>query len=220
MNKVVLWGTGEMTQLLEYYNNKEQLFEVCAYTMDKEYIKENTYNSKPVLPFEEIEKSFPPDKYKMGIFISPKKLNKIREEKYKQAKAKGYSFINYISKDSYCEAESIGENVFILPDVSVQPFCSIGNNVIMWTTTVLGHHIDIEDNCFLASPTISGHCRVENNCFLGTNCTIADHITIGAYSIIGAGAVVTKNVKSSSVLAVKQTPKLELNSFELEGLIQ
>lgn len=220
MQKVVLWGTGEMTQILEYYLNKEKAYEVCAYTMDREYIKEKTFNSKPVIPFDEIEKYYSPKEYQMGILMSPKNLNKIREEKFLEGKKKGYSFITYISQDAVCDAETVGENTFIFPGCVIQPFSKIGLNVVMWPLTHIGHHSVIEDNCSLAIPTISGHCKVGKNCFLGTNCTLADHITIGDYSIIGAGSTVTKNVKEGSVLAVKQTPKLEMTSFELEGLIQ
>ncbi|MBQ2645512.1 acetyltransferase [bacterium] len=220
MQKIILWGNGDMTQILEYYINKDNAFEICAYTMDREYIKEKSFNSKPVIPFDEIEKHFSPQEYQLGIFMSAKKLNKIREEKYNQAKAKGYTCIKYISKNATCDATKVGENVFILPYTTVQPFCKIGNNVIIWPQAHIGHHTIVGDNCFFAIPKISGYCEIKNNCFLGTNCTLADHVKIGAYSIIGAGAVVTKNIKDKSVLAVKQTPKLEMSSFELEDLIQ
>ena len=82
MQKIILWGNGYMTQILEYYINKDNAFEICAYTMDREYIKEKSFNSKPVIPFDEIEKHFSPQEYQLGIFMSAKKLNKIREEKY------------------------------------------------------------------------------------------------------------------------------------------
>ena len=220
MEKIILWGVGETTQIVEYYISKDKAFDVAAYTLDKEYIKEKTFNSKPVVPFEEIEKYYPPSEYKMGIFMSSKKLNRIREEKYNIAKRKGYKFIKYISKDAICDADEVGENTCILPNAVIQPFCKIGNNVFIWLQAHIGHHSEIGDNCYLARPKISGHCKIGNNCFLGTNSTFADHIEVGAYSIIGAGAVVTKNVKEGSVLAVKQTPKLGLSSFELEGLVE
>ncbi len=220
MQKVILWGIGDMTQILEYYINKDNAFEICGYTLDKEYLNSNEFNGKPVVAFDEVEKVFPPSEYQMGIFMSAKNLNRIREEKFRQAKEKGYTCINYISKDASCDAQETGENIFILPYSTIQPFSKIGNNVIMWPQTHIGHHTVIGDNCFLAIPKISGYCEVGKNCFLGTNSTLADHVKVGDYSIIGAGSVVTKKVKEGSVLAVKQTPKLEMSSFELEDLIQ
>ncbi len=219
MQKIILWGTGYMSQVVEYFLNLEGLYEICAYTLDEAWIKEKYYNNKPVIAFDEVEKKYPPSEYKMAILMSPKKVNKLREEKYLQAKEKGYSFIKYVSKNSDCYADDIGENTFIFPHTCVQPFCKIGNNVCLWPESALGHHVIIEDNCFLAGPKIAGFTKIEKNCFLGTNCTLADHLTIGAYSIIGIGSVVTKNIKNCSVLAVKPTEKLPMTSFELEDII-
>lgn len=221
MEQIILWGPSPSTDILEYYFEQENLpYQVCAYTMDKKFIKEDIYKGKPVVSFEAIEKIYPPNEYKMAIFMGYKSLNRVREEKYQQAKEKGYKFISYISKKSACYTEDIGENVFILPHTNIQPFVKIGNNTIIWSDTGLGHHVEICDNCFLSSPKIAGFTKVEKNCFLATNCSIADHITIGAYSIIGIGSVVTKNIKEGSILAVKQTSKLPMSSFELEDIIK
>ena len=221
MQKIILLGPNTSTQILEYYFKLENSpYEISAYTSDKEYIKENNYNGKPVVDFNNLEKLYPPDEYKIAIFMGYKHLNKIREERYKQAKAKGYKFISYVSKDSLCYTENIGENVFILPNTNIQPFAKIGNNVIIWSDTTIGHHVQIDDNCFLSSPRIAGFSKIGENCFLGTNCMIADHLTIGAFSIIGIGSVVTKNIKKGTVLAVKQTPKLPMTSFELEDILE
>ena len=40
---------------------------------------------------EDIEKAFPPSEYKMFIALSYSNMNRIREEKYFEAKAKGYT---------------------------------------------------------------------------------------------------------------------------------
>lgn len=167
MEKVILWGTGKTTDILEYYLKKENICEVCAYTLDKEYLKEKQYNNKPVVPFDEIEKYYSAKEYKLAILIGPIANNRVREEKFNVAKQKGYSFINYISKDSLCGASEIGENVFIFPGVVIQPFVKIGNNVCIWTNSMIGHDCSIMNNCYLASPKISGYCKIGKNTFLG-----------------------------------------------------
>ncbi len=221
MQQIILWGPSSISEIFEFYIQKENIpYNICAYTMDGKFIKENIHNGKPVVPFETIETLYPPNKCKMAIFMGYKNLNRVREEKYKQAKEKGYKFISYISKNSDCYTDDIGENVFILSHTNIQPFVKIGNNTIIWSDTGLGHNVEIGENCFLASPKIAGFSKVMNNCFLGTNCSIADHITIGAYSIVGIGSVVTKNIKEGSVLAVKQTSKLQMSSFELEDIME
>lgn len=219
MAKIIVWGMGQISQVLSFYLTKYSEHEICAYTMDKEYIKENTFNNKPVIPFEEIEYHYSPDKFKMAIMMGYKHLNKYREEKYLQAKAKGYSFISYVSPNSICDAE-IGENTFIFNHNDIQPFTKIGNNVVIWAHTAIGHHAIVEDNCFLASPVVSGATIIRKNCFLGSNCTIADGVEIGEFSVIGAGAIVTKSIKNGTVIAVKQTKALSVKSYDVEGILE
>lgn|SRR5574344_2024142 len=220
MAKIIVWGTGQIAQVFCYYLKKDTNHEICAYTMDKEFVKDKKeFDGKPLIAFEEIEKYFSPNEYKMAIMMGYKHLNKYREEKYLAAKEKGYSFISYVSSHSICDAE-IGENTFIFNHNDIQPFTKVGNNVVIWANTGIGHHAIIEDNCFLASPKVSGATIIRKNSFLGTNCTIGDHVEIGAYSVIGTGAIVTKSVPEGTVIATKQTKSLDLKSWEVEGLLE
>ena len=219
MEKIILFGTGQMAQVVLYYIEKDKAFEVSAFCVDRDYIKEDNFNGKPVVAFEDVEKFYPPEAYKMAIPISFKHLNKYREQKYLAAKDKGYTCVSYVSKDAFCETTDIGENVFILGNCSICPFVHIGNNVFMWPTTAIGHHVVIEDNCFLASPKLSGCVTVRHNSFLGTNSTVADTLEIGAYCIIGGGVTVTKSIKDGTVLAMKKAHPLPLKSWEMEDIL-
>ena len=220
MEKIIIWGIGQISQVLTFYIQKYTQYKICAYTLDKEYMGDkNEFNGIPVIAFEEIEKHFSPNEYKMALIMGYKNLNRYREEKYLQAKAKGYSFISYVSPHSTCDAD-IGENTFIFNDNDIQPYTKIGNNVIIWANSGIGHHVIVEDNCFLASPKISGASIVRKNSFLGSNCTIAHNVEIGAYSIIGAGTIITKNLKEGSVVVAKQTKIMPIKSFEVEGILE
>lgn len=221
MEKIIIWGIGQISQVLTFYIQKYTQYKICAYTLDKEYMGDkNEFKGIPVIAFEEIEKHFSPNEYKMALIMGYKNLNRYREEKYLQAKAKGYDFINYISPHSLVETECIGENVFILGQCHIQPFTEIGNNCILWSDTMIGHHTMISDNCFFAGAKIAGFVKIKRNCFFGSNCTIADNIEICAYSIIGAGTIITKNLKEGSVVAVKQTKIMPIKSFEVEGFLK
>ena len=50
--------------------------------MDKAYIKCETLCGVPVVAFEDIEKAYPPDKFKMLIGIGYKDMNSLRELKF------------------------------------------------------------------------------------------------------------------------------------------
>lgn len=219
MANVILWGVGQVSQVLDFYLTHNSDHQVVAYCMDRQYIKESQFNGKPVVAFEEIEKIYSPSEYKMAIVISYKNLNKLREEKYLKAKEKGYGFISYVHPQSICDAKHIGENTFIFANNDIQPYTEIGNNVVIWSNNGVGHHTIIEDNCFLASTKVSGGTKIGKNCFLGTGSSLADNIEIGSFCVIGTGAVVTKSLPDGTVLISKQTPSVALKSWEMEDIL-
>ncbi|MFA5404940.1 MAG: hypothetical protein WC358_08405 [Ignavibacteria bacterium] len=89
IEKILIFGTGLIGELAEYYLRKDYNMKVEAYTVDSNYIKEEKISSIPIVEFENIEKRFSPDKYRMFIALSYNNLNILREEKYKEAKKRG-----------------------------------------------------------------------------------------------------------------------------------
>jgi len=200
-NKVVIFGTGSFAEVAHFYLTKDSAYEVVAFTVDRGFIKEDRKFGLPVVPFEEVEKLYPPDKHKMFVAIGYNKLNKIRMKKYYEAKEKGYELITYVcSKAIVWDNVEIGDNCFIFEANVIQPFVKIGNNVIIWSGNHIGHHTIIEDHCFIAShAVISGHVRIGKYCFIGVNATIRDEARIVDNCIIGAGALVVKDIEESGV---------------------
>lgn len=215
---IVLFGLTQTADMVEYYIKKDSSCNIVARCVDKAYLNKNEHNGLPVLPFEDIEKYYSPSKYKMAIPMMNTRLNKIREEKYLQAKKKGYNFISLISPNSVCETDDIGENVFIIGSCHIQPFAKIGNNCMIWSGTEIGHHSVIEDNCFITGARIAGRIKVEKNCFIGHTSMLRDGVTIGKYSVIGMGSVIQKNIPDYSILSVKQTKRWKEKSLDLEEL--
>ena len=190
---IIIFGNRDLAELSWYYLNKEISLRIpISFTINKEYIKENTFHNLPVVPFEELEQHYSPLEC---YLFAPIADNKLREKIYKEGKEKGYKFISYISPNCTNLAASIGENCFILEDNTLQPFTTIGNNVILWSGNHIGHHGVIEDNVFFTSHVVmSGHCHIKKGVFLGVNSTLRDNITIGENSIIGMGSLITKSV--------------------------
>jgi sugar O-acyltransferase (sialic acid O-acetyltransferase NeuD family) len=200
MANVVLFGVGDIGQLAHFYLTKDSPHKPVAFTVDAAYIKESTFCGLPVLPFEEIQAKFAPADYKMFVAVSYSQLNKVRADKFNEAKQKGYELISYISSRATYYDTPVGENCFIFEDNTIQPFTKIGNNVTLWSGNHIGHHSTIGDHCFISSHVvISGGVVVEQNCFLGVNATIRDHVTIGARCVIGMGSMVTKSCEPDGV---------------------
>ena len=127
--KLIIFGTGDIAQLANYYFTFDSDFEVVAFTVDRDYINETTFEDLPLVPFDEIENHFDVEEYFLFIALSYVQMNNLRAQKYLESKNKGYKIASYISsKCSYLSQFKPGENAFILEDNTVQPFVKIGTN--------------------------------------------------------------------------------------------
>ncbi len=214
MKKIVLFGNGKIAEVAYYYLTNDSPYEIAAFTVDKEYIHQEKMLGLPVIPFDNIEKEYPTADYGMLVAIGYQKLNKLRAEKYQEAKNKGYKLVSYISsKLGNFGNVKIGDNCFILENQAIQPCSQIGDNVTIWSGNHIGHHSTIKDHCFITSQVvISGNTVIEPYCFIGVNATIGHEITVGEQSFIGAGSIITKNTDKKSVYIAKDTDKYKLNS--------
>ncbi len=212
--KLIIFGCGDIGQIAKYYFEIDSAYQPVCFTMDAAYIKEDTFEGLPVVPYEELLKLYPPAEHTIFIALSYSGMNKNRAAKYLDAKEKGYAIASYISsKCSYLSQYPAGENCFIFEDNTIQPFVRIGNNVTLWSGNHIGHHSIIEDHNFISSHVvISGHCHIESYCFLGVNSTIAHKVKIGSETLLGAGAIITKNTEFQSVYVPAKSAKLEKNS--------
>ena len=206
MKEIVIFGTGEIGELAHYYFSNDSKYKVVAFTADREFIKNSKFLDLPLIPVDEIEEIFPPNKYSAHVALSYKKLNKIRKEKYYLMKDKGYELVSYVcSKSFYWSDLSIGENCFILENQTIQPTVRIGNNVMIWSGNHLGHNCEIKDHTYLASHIcISGHTIIGESCFIGVNSTFKDYINIGDRVFVAMDASVTRDIPDDAVVLGSQ----------------
>ena len=214
--KIVLFGTGEFSQEIYLYLKKFSSFQVIAFTIHRQFIKENELFGLPIIPFEEIELQFSPNECSMLICVGFSKMNKKREKIFAEVKQKGYKLENFIHPSTYIWNEiEIGENCIILENNVIRPFVRIGNDVIIENGNIISHHSIIKDHSYITSHVvIAGHVTIESNCYLGINCTIRNRISIARESLIGAGAIILKNTREKEVYS-GQTVRLSGKSDEL-----
>ena len=183
MKDLIIYGTGLIGEVSEFTNAGE-------------FIREDSFCGKPVVPFEELKTSHPPPAYEVFIALGYAKTNRIRQARYLEAKEKGYACATYVSSRATCFSAAVGENCFILENNVVQPFVTIGNNVTLWSGNHIGH-----DHCFVSSHVvISGSCDIGENCFLGVNSTLRDNIKLGPFVVVSPGAVVMKDCEERTVV--------------------
>ena len=207
--RLVIFGAGDIAQLAHFYFGRETEFEVVAFSVDAAFVKEPTFCGLPVIAFQEILTLYPPQQNAMFIAVGYSKLNAVRKEKYLAAKALGYQIASFKSPRATILNEGrLGDNCFILEDVTIQPFVTIGNNVTLWCGSTICHHSIIEDHCFLASHVIvSGGVDIGEQCFIGANATLRDHIKIGEKCVVGAGALLLSDAAPEGVYLGQATER-------------
>ena len=172
MAKVIIFGLQDFASLAHYYLKQERKHKIVAFTAHGEFLKGITvFEGLPVVNFEEVEIGFPPVSHQFFAPMSYRKMNRLRERVYIEAKAKGYEMITYVHPTSeVAPGTKIGDNCFILENNTIQPFVVIGNNVILWSANQVSHHSKICDHVFFGPQVaMSGNCVVEPYSFLGIN---------------------------------------------------
>ncbi len=218
MEKVVIFGGTDRAVLAHFYLTHDSPYEVAAFTVDREFIREERLCGLPVVPFEDVESVYPPAEYKMLVAVAFSRVNKVREEKYLQAKTKGYTFVTYISsKATVWPGVVIGDNCFIEGNTIIEPYVRIGNDVIAISASI-GHNSTIKDHCFLAPHSVVLGCvTVEPNCVFGANATVRDRVVVARESVIGAGVLVLGNTRENEVYRGRLGELLSIPSNELRG---
>lgn len=200
--KLIIFGAGDFADIAYEYFACDSSYEVAAFTVDRIYLKESSRFGLQIVAFEEIEKVFPPTEFELFAAIVYTDLNRTRENVCLRAKAKGYRLASYVSSRSFVWPNvKLGEHCFVFEDNTIQPFVSVGDNVVFWSGNHIGHHSRIGSHCFLSSHVVvSGRVVIGEYCFLGVNSTLVNNITIGNRCWVSQGTCVSGDVPSGSLI--------------------
>lgn len=211
---IVLFGAGKIAEVVADYLRRDSDYAIAAFTCESAFVGAGEYCGLPLVPFDDVARLFPPERYELHIAVGYHQLNRLRERLFFEAKAKGYGLASFISSRSWPGRDAkVGENCFVADGVSIEPGASIGDNVSLWSNVVVGHHAQIRNHCWLAAGTvIGGGAVVEERCFLALNVTVGNEVTVGSDSILGARTLVTKTLASKSVVVERDTELFRLDS--------
>ena len=219
MADVVIFGVKDFASLAHFYLRHDSQHRVVGFTVHREFLpSESEFEGLPIVPFEELEEHFPPEQASAFAPMSHRKMNRLRESVFNELKARRYSLISYVSSRATRFPEGrIGANCFILEDNTIQPFASIGDNVVIWSGNHIGHHSIVEDHAFITSHVvISGHCKIGAYSFLGVNATLKDQITLGEGTLVGMGANITKDTEPWSLYKADATRASKISSADID----
>jgi sugar O-acyltransferase (sialic acid O-acetyltransferase NeuD family) len=196
-NKLVIIGDSAFAEIAYEYFTHDSQYEVAGFSVEKDYLKREELFGLPVVPFEKLETLYAPSDHKFFAATTYTQSNRLRARLVHQAKEMGFSPASYISSRAFVWRNCrLGEHCFIFENNVVQPFVSLGDNVILWSGNHVGHHSVIGSHCFISSHVvISGFVEVGEYCFLGVNSTIANNLKVGSNCVVGAGAIVLRDVE-------------------------
>lgn len=213
--KLIIVGAGESAEIAYEYFTYDSPYEIKAFAVEKEYLKEYKLYDLPVVPFEEVHLLYPVDEYKAFVAIAQTKLNRLRTRLYYETKNKGYQFVSYISSKAFVWRNvTIGENCFIFEHNVLQHHVKIGNNIVLWSGNHVGHRSIIKDNCFISSHVvIAGGSEIGESCFIGINSTINGAVKIARDCFISSGALLNKNTKKGEMYIGNPAKASKIDSY-------
>lgn len=200
--KLILIGDSAFAEVAFEYFTHDSPYEVVAFAVEREFLKRPELFGRPVVALEDLPSKYPPEGHSFYAAVVYTQLNRLRTRLYRTAKEMGYAPASYVSPRAFVWRNvKLGEHCFVFENNVLQPFVSVGDNVVLWSGNHIGHHSKIGENCFVSSHVVvSGFCDVGANCFLGVNATLGNNVTVGPDCLLGAGTVVTKDVPADTIV--------------------
>lgn len=201
-NSLILIGDGLFSDIAYEYFTHDSNYRVVGFSVDRDYLRTTRKFGLPVVPFDEIDQHFAPSEHSFYAAITYGQLNRLRERFYRQAKSLGYQAASYISSRAFVWRNvQLGEHCFIFEDNTVQPFVTLGDNVVLWSGNHVGHHSRVGSHVFIAShAVISGCCEIDDHQFIGVNATLANDVHLYADCVLGASALVSKDLAENHIV--------------------
>ena len=197
MVDVVIFGIGDSARQAHFYLTTDSPHRVVGFSATSDWCRQSRFLDLPLVPFEEIERTFPTSIVHLSIPMSGRRMNQDRERFYSEGKSKGYKLISYVSSRAMLCDNKIGENCFILGGVTLQPFVEIGNNSVIRCLSNIGHDTIISDHVFIsASVTVSGRCQIQSHCYISANAVIDSNVTLAQGTLAGLSSVITRDTEA------------------------
>lgn len=214
MSKVVIFGIGQLAETVYSYLKHDSGHEIVALTVDADFQDRDTHMGLPVVPFEQVAELYPSADHAMFVAVSYRAMNRPRQQKCEQARAKGYKLISHISPRATVSPDAVvGDNCIVCEHNVLQPFVRLEDGVMMGDGNHIGHHTTVGAYTFITSHVvICGSVHVGERCFLGANSTVRDRISLGQECVIGAGALILRDAPEYSVYVGAMARRLPADS--------
>lgn len=218
---LVIFGAGTLALLARAYFARDSGHEIVACTVHREHLGSTRLNGLPTVPFDELEREYPPGKCSVFVAVGYTEMNKRRAEIILRCAALGYHLATLVSSRSHCWDDlQIGLNCLVFDGVVVEPGVEIGDGVIVWSGAQISHDSRIAEHCFIApNAVLLGDVSVGARSFVGANATVRNGVTIAEDCVIGAGTLVKRDTAPGEIYSgAAAQPVAGKKSWELADL--
>lgn len=199
--KNLIVGSAEFAEVATFYFQNIAKISIDGFVVDEAYQTSDSFCGKPVLTFQSLPPELSPDS-RFFVAVGYSAMNSFRAELYERCLSYGWTPLAFQHPSSQIASQSLlGRHHFILENNVVQPFVSIGENAVLWSSNHIGHHSQVGKSVFLSSHVVvSSKVTIGDRCFLGVGSTLADEVTVGEQSFIGQGAYVSEDVNPGALV--------------------
>ena len=214
MKPILIFGIGKIADVIQFQMREESDLNVEAFTVHSKYIVDNQFNNLPVVAFEEVETSYPPEKFDVFVAVGYHDMNNLRKSVMHEFIEKGYNLISFIHPNSGVPKDlKIGKNCFIMNQVNIHPRVEIEDGVFVWSGAMIGHHSKIGACTWItSSANIGGNVTIGENCFLALNSNISHSVILGNEVFLGSNTLVTQNLKDGATVIAENHKPIKFTS--------
>ena len=108
----------------------------------------------------------------------------------------------------------------VLENTTIQTTAKIGKNVFIWSNNLIGHHVKIKDNTYIAGNcVIAGNSTLGSYSFMGISSSVTHGVKIGKDCFIGANSFINKSLPSKSISVTEATKTFKLKNIDIVNKI-
>jgi sugar O-acyltransferase (sialic acid O-acetyltransferase NeuD family) len=218
--RLLIFGTGRLSRLAAYTLTRESDHEVCALTVDRRFIEADHVDGLPVVAFEDIVDSHPPDRHALMAPIGWRDMCGLRARVLRQGRQHGYRFASHLSPRALAPAELVlGDNVMVYEGAIIQPFARLGENCIVRAGALISHDVHVGDHGFIAArATLGGGTVLGERCVIGLAATVCSGVRVAPRCFVAAGAVLTVDTEPGGIYRGNPARRSRLSSDKIDRL--